>query len=40
VLFLHEGKALYFGPLQGFLASADPTIQQFQTLDQYTLPLA
>lgn len=40
VLFLHQGKALYFGPLQGFLASQDPNIKLFLTLDAYTLPLA
>jgi phospholipid/cholesterol/gamma-HCH transport system ATP-binding protein len=38
VLFLHQGRALYFGPLQGFLASNDPDIQQFLALDAYTLP--
>ena len=39
VLFLHQGKALYFGPLLGFVASADPNIQQFLNLDAYMLPL-
>jgi phospholipid/cholesterol/gamma-HCH transport system ATP-binding protein len=39
VLFLHEGKAAYFGPLSGFLASSDPNIQQFLTLDAYELPV-
>lgn len=38
VLFLHEGKALYFGPLQGFLSSTDPNVKLFLTLDAYTLP--
>jgi phospholipid/cholesterol/gamma-HCH transport system ATP-binding protein len=38
VLFLHQGRALYFGPLSAFLASADPHIQQFLTLDAYLLP--
>jgi phospholipid/cholesterol/gamma-HCH transport system ATP-binding protein len=38
VLFLHQGRAQYFGPLQGFLASSDPDIQQFLALDAYTLP--
>src|SRR5271166_4338779 len=28
VLFLHQGRAHYFGPLEGFLASSDPNIQQ------------
>jgi phospholipid/cholesterol/gamma-HCH transport system ATP-binding protein len=40
VLFLHEGRAQYFGPLEGFLASPDPFIQQFLTLDAYVLPNA
>ena len=40
VLFLHEGRAQYFGPLDGFLASQDPFIQQFLTLDAYVLPTA
>jgi phospholipid/cholesterol/gamma-HCH transport system ATP-binding protein len=38
VLFLHQGRAQYFGPLQGFMASSDPNIQQFLALDAYTLP--
>lgn len=38
VLFLHQGHAAYFGPLQGFLASPDDNIQQFLTLDAYELP--
>jgi phospholipid/cholesterol/gamma-HCH transport system ATP-binding protein len=38
VLFLHQGRAQYFGPLQGFLASTDPHIKQFLALDAYTLP--
>jgi phospholipid/cholesterol/gamma-HCH transport system ATP-binding protein len=38
VLFLHQGRALYFGALEGFLASRDPNIQQFLTLDAYLLP--
>ncbi len=38
VLFLHQGRAAYFGSLAGFLASADPNIQQFLTLDAYELP--
>jgi phospholipid/cholesterol/gamma-HCH transport system ATP-binding protein len=38
VLFLHQGRAQYFGPLQGFMASSDPDIQQFLALDAYTLP--
>jgi phospholipid/cholesterol/gamma-HCH transport system ATP-binding protein len=40
VLFLDQSKALYFGPLQGFLASKEPHIRQFLALDAYVLPLA
>jgi phospholipid/cholesterol/gamma-HCH transport system ATP-binding protein len=40
VLFLHEGRATFFGPLKDFLASPDPHIQQFLTLDAYVLPSA
>ncbi len=38
VLFLDHGKAGYFGPLAGFLASKDPDIRQFLILDAYELP--
>ena len=38
VLFLHQGRAQFFGPLQGFLDSQDQHIQQFLALDAYTLP--
>jgi len=38
VLFLHQGRALFFGPLEAFLASGDPDIRQFLTLDAYLLP--
>ena len=38
VLFLHQGRATFFGPLSGFMASSDPNIQQFLTLDAYTVP--
>jgi len=40
VLFLNEGRASFFGPLKDFLASPDPHIQQFLTLDAYVLPSA
>ena len=40
VLFLHQGRAAYFGPLEGFIKSGDPNIQQFLNLDAYELPLA
>jgi phospholipid/cholesterol/gamma-HCH transport system ATP-binding protein len=38
VLFLDQGQATYFGPLEGFLASSDPHIRQFLILDTYELP--
>jgi phospholipid/cholesterol/gamma-HCH transport system ATP-binding protein len=38
VLFLHQGQALFFGPLKDFLSSPDPNIQQFLALDAYVLP--
>jgi phospholipid/cholesterol/gamma-HCH transport system ATP-binding protein len=38
VLFLHQGRAQFFGPLEAFLISPDPHIQQFLTLDAYVLP--
>jgi phospholipid/cholesterol/gamma-HCH transport system ATP-binding protein len=38
VLFLHQGRAQYFGPLKGFLESPDPHIRQFLALDAYVLP--
>ena len=40
VLFLHQGRASYFGPLSGFVASKDTSIQQFLALDAYLLPSA
>ena len=33
-----QGGARFFGPLKDFLASDDPDIQQFLTLDAYQLP--
>jgi phospholipid/cholesterol/gamma-HCH transport system ATP-binding protein len=38
VLFLHQGRAQFFGPLNGFLASADPEIQMFLALDACVKP--
>ena len=38
VLFLHQGRAQFFGPLEGFVGSSDPHIQQFLNLDAYLLP--
>ena len=40
VLFLHQGRAAYFGPLKGFLGSSEPNIKQFLALDAYMLPSA
>jgi len=38
VLFLDQGEARFFGPLQEFLASPNAHVQQFLTLDAYILP--
>jgi phospholipid/cholesterol/gamma-HCH transport system ATP-binding protein len=38
VLFLHQGKAQFFGPLDEFLASKEEEIRKFLTLDAYLLP--
>jgi phospholipid/cholesterol/gamma-HCH transport system ATP-binding protein len=38
VLFLHQGRAQFFGTLKDFLASPDPDIRQFLVLDEYQLP--
>jgi phospholipid/cholesterol/gamma-HCH transport system ATP-binding protein len=38
VLFLHQGRAQFFGPLKDFLECPDPHIQQFLSLDAYVLP--
>jgi phospholipid/cholesterol/gamma-HCH transport system ATP-binding protein len=40
VLFLHQGRALFFGPLKDFMEFPDPNIQQFLALDAYVLPSA
>lgn len=40
VLFLHQGKARFFGPLSAFLESTDPEIRRFLMLDAYVLPSA
>lgn len=40
VLFLHEGRAAFFGPLPAFIASPEPHIRQFLELDAYQLPSA
>src|SRR6266700_1063415 len=38
VLFLHQGRAHFFGTLKDFLGSEDPDIRQFLVLDEYQLP--
>ena len=38
VMFLHEGRAIFFGPYSAMERSQDPTVQQFLTLDQLILP--
>jgi phospholipid/cholesterol/gamma-HCH transport system ATP-binding protein len=38
VLFLDQGRAAFFGPLKGFLVSANPDIRQFLELDAYLVP--
>jgi phospholipid/cholesterol/gamma-HCH transport system ATP-binding protein len=38
VLFLHQGRAQFFGPLKAFMESADPNIREFLLLDAYVLP--
>jgi phospholipid/cholesterol/gamma-HCH transport system ATP-binding protein len=40
VLFLHQGQTRFFGPLSQFLASPDPDVRQFLSLDAYVLPSA
>ncbi len=40
VLFLDQGRAQFFGPLAGFLASRDPDIRLFLALDAYLVPSA
>ncbi|HEX4029301.1 MAG TPA: ATP-binding cassette domain-containing protein [Terracidiphilus sp.] len=38
VLFLDEGEARFFGPLQQFMDSPNEHVQQFLALDAYVLP--
>jgi phospholipid/cholesterol/gamma-HCH transport system ATP-binding protein len=38
VLFLHQGRAHFFGALKDFMVSTDPDIRQFLVLDEYQLP--
>ncbi|MDE3200956.1 MAG: ATP-binding cassette domain-containing protein [Acidobacteriota bacterium] len=39
VLFLHEGRAAYFGPLRGFLDSRVEEIRRFLEYDAYVIPV-
>jgi phospholipid/cholesterol/gamma-HCH transport system ATP-binding protein len=39
VLFLEQGRAGFFGPINEFIKSPDPNIQQFLALDAYVLPV-
>jgi phospholipid/cholesterol/gamma-HCH transport system ATP-binding protein len=39
VLFLHQGRAHFFGPLKDFMLSPDHAIQQFLILDEYEIPM-
>src|ERR1700722_20267040 len=38
IMFLHQGKAHFFGTLAEFQASQDPIIRQFLDLDAFVLP--
>jgi phospholipid/cholesterol/gamma-HCH transport system ATP-binding protein len=38
VLFLEQGRAQFFGPLQEFLSSSDDEIRRFLELDAYLVP--
>jgi len=38
VVFLHEGRAIFFGPYPAMERSQDPVVQQFLTLDELILP--
>lgn len=40
VLFLHEGKAHFFGSVQELQRTTDPILQEFLRLDERTLPAA
>jgi phospholipid/cholesterol/gamma-HCH transport system ATP-binding protein len=40
VLFLHQGRALFFGPVGEFAASTEEPIRQFLELDAYQLPVS
>ncbi|HTC93061.1 MAG TPA: ATP-binding cassette domain-containing protein [Terriglobales bacterium] len=38
VVFLHEGKAIFFGPLSEWEHSSQPVLQEFLRLDELKLP--
>ncbi len=38
VVFLHEARAIFFGPYEDMAKSTDPVVQQFLALDQLILP--
>jgi phospholipid/cholesterol/gamma-HCH transport system ATP-binding protein len=38
VVFLHEGKAIFFGPLSEWEHSSQPVLQEFLRLDELRLP--
>ena len=38
VLFLHEGRARFFGPMEAMRAIDDPVLREFLELDELTLP--
>ena len=39
VLFLHEGRARFFGTMEAMRASSDPVLREFLELDQLVLPV-
>ncbi len=38
VVFLHEGKAIFFGPLSEWESSSQPVLQEFLKLDELRPP--
>lgn len=38
ILFLHQGKSIYFGSLKGFMKSGNENVLKFLELDKYQLP--
>jgi phospholipid/cholesterol/gamma-HCH transport system ATP-binding protein len=38
VMFLHEGRAIFFGPHTAMARCPEPIVQQFLTLDELILP--